>query len=261
MSTSACDARELADTVAESYRDYNRQIRNVRIIEARKYIEKQMQDAEARVKRAEEQVWAFREANRSSRRARSPRCCSRSSPSCAPASRRRGSSGRSWSWPGPARPHRSRQLRGARVPRQLEPGAQSAAGDPGRPLLERNTLALEVTDRHPGCRPWTIACARCGSRCAARSSPRSRSCGIARRSSAARWATSSRSNRDVPTVELALQRLQRDAKTNEDLADAPADEAPGGAHQGVGAHRGGHHRPAGHRAGRARSAATASTPC
>src|SRR6185436_17214560 len=56
-------AREIADTVAESYRDYNRQLRNGRITEARKYVEKQMQDAEGRVKLAEERVWAYREAN------------------------------------------------------------------------------------------------------------------------------------------------------------------------------------------------------
>src|SRR2546428_4117144 len=63
-STNAREAREIANTVAEVYRDYNRQQRNLRVTEARKFIETQLKEAEARVKRAESEVWAFREANR-----------------------------------------------------------------------------------------------------------------------------------------------------------------------------------------------------
>src|SRR5262245_11526946 len=58
------EARDLANTVAEVYRDYNRANRNVRITEARKFIESQLREVEARVRRAEEEVWAFRDANR-----------------------------------------------------------------------------------------------------------------------------------------------------------------------------------------------------
>src|SRR2546425_8490260 len=58
------EARDLANTMADTYRDYNRSIRNRRITEARKFIEAQLREVEGRVKRAEEEVWAFREANR-----------------------------------------------------------------------------------------------------------------------------------------------------------------------------------------------------
>ena len=50
--------------MAEVYRDYNKQNRNSRLTEARKFIEAQLKEVEARVKRAEEEVWAFRDANR-----------------------------------------------------------------------------------------------------------------------------------------------------------------------------------------------------
>ncbi len=46
------EARDLANTVAEAYRDYNRSVRNARITEARKFIEAQLKEVEARVRRA-----------------------------------------------------------------------------------------------------------------------------------------------------------------------------------------------------------------
>src|ERR687891_1392036 len=52
-STSAVETRDLANTVAEVYRDYNRNNRNARVIEARKFIENQLREVEARVRRAE----------------------------------------------------------------------------------------------------------------------------------------------------------------------------------------------------------------
>jgi len=64
VSTNAREARDLANTMAETYRDYSRSVRNARITEARKFIEAQLREVEARVKRAEEEIWAFREANR-----------------------------------------------------------------------------------------------------------------------------------------------------------------------------------------------------
>src|SRR5712691_7304253 len=63
-STNPREARDIANAVAEVYRGYNRQQRNLRVTEARKFIETQLREAEARVKRAESEVWAFREANR-----------------------------------------------------------------------------------------------------------------------------------------------------------------------------------------------------
>src|SRR6267142_1328422 len=63
-STNAVEARDLANTVAEVYRDYNKSNRNSRIVEARKFIENQLKEVDNRVRRAEEEVWAFRDANR-----------------------------------------------------------------------------------------------------------------------------------------------------------------------------------------------------
>src|SRR5437870_6410160 len=63
-STNALEARDLANAVAEVYRDYNKANRNARIIEARKFIESQLKAVEGRVRRAEEEVWAFRDAKR-----------------------------------------------------------------------------------------------------------------------------------------------------------------------------------------------------
>src|SRR5438094_5666104 len=63
-STNSREARDLANTVVEAYRDYNRSVRNGRITEARKFIEAQLKEVEGRVRRAEEEMWAFREANR-----------------------------------------------------------------------------------------------------------------------------------------------------------------------------------------------------
>src|SRR5215510_10469448 len=63
-STNPAEARDLANTVAEAYRDYNKANRNLRITEARKFIETQLKEVEGRVRRAEEEMWAFRDANR-----------------------------------------------------------------------------------------------------------------------------------------------------------------------------------------------------
>src|SRR5262250_2382012 len=63
-SPNAREAKDLANTIAEVYRDYNKTNRNARVTEARKFIEAQLREVEARVKRAEEEVWAFRDANR-----------------------------------------------------------------------------------------------------------------------------------------------------------------------------------------------------
>src|SRR2546426_11365465 len=48
------EAKDLANTVAEVYRDYNKANRNSRVTEARKFIEAQLREVEGRVKRAEE---------------------------------------------------------------------------------------------------------------------------------------------------------------------------------------------------------------
>src|SRR5205807_6803669 len=63
-STSPKEARDLANAVAEVYKEYSSSLRNARIVEARQFIEQQLREVEARVKHTEEEMWAFREANR-----------------------------------------------------------------------------------------------------------------------------------------------------------------------------------------------------
>jgi succinoglycan biosynthesis transport protein ExoP len=217
-STNPNEAREIADTIAESYRDYNRQLRNARIIEARKYIEKQMQDAEARVKRTEEQVWAFREAN------------SIISPGAESGvllslfTQLRGAIEM-------ARQQRTElelaQVRLSRIDPATfgervfvdssNPALQRLQATQVDLLLEYNNLALEVTDRHP--RLQALADRMREVRLEMRREIgaqinllRSREEILTRQ-----MGEILQKNREVPTVELGLQRLQRDAKTSEDL--------------------------------------------
>src|SRR5439155_22522414 len=62
-STNSREARDLTNAVAQVYGDYNRQPRNLRVTEARKFIETQLNDADPRVEPAESEGWALREAN------------------------------------------------------------------------------------------------------------------------------------------------------------------------------------------------------
>jgi polysaccharide biosynthesis transport protein len=56
-------ARDLANAVAEAYRDYNWALRNARMAEAREFIERQVRDAEKRIRLTEAEDLAFRSAN------------------------------------------------------------------------------------------------------------------------------------------------------------------------------------------------------
>jgi uncharacterized protein involved in exopolysaccharide biosynthesis/Mrp family chromosome partitioning ATPase len=212
------EAREIADAVAESYRDYNRQLKNSRITEARKYIEKQMQDAEARVKAAEEQVWAYREKNSIITPG------AESSVLLSLFTQLRGGI------------ETSRQQRTeleaaqARLAR-IDPGSftERVFVDTGNPVLQRlqsaqvdllleyNNLALEVTERHPrlqalGDRMREVRLEMRREIGAQIALLKNREDILVRQ-----MGDVLQKNREVPTVELGLQRLQRDAKTNEDL--------------------------------------------
>jgi len=218
-STNPNEARETADTIAESYRDYNRQIRNARITDARKYIEKQMQEAEARVKRTEEQLWAFREANSIITPG------AESGVMLSIFTQLRGGIEA-------ARQQRTEleqaQARLARmdpasfvervfIDSTTNPVLQRLQSTQIDLLLEHNNLALEVTDRHPRLQALTdrmrevrlemrreigaqIALLR------GREEILNRQMGDVLQK-----------NRDQPNLELGLQRLQRDAKSSEDL--------------------------------------------
>jgi succinoglycan biosynthesis transport protein ExoP len=59
----AAGARNLANVVAEAYRDYNRTLRNSRVREARKFIERQLTEVEERVRQSESENWAARPLN------------------------------------------------------------------------------------------------------------------------------------------------------------------------------------------------------
>src|SRR2546426_1132355 len=217
-STNAREAREIANTVAEVYRDYNRQQRNLRVTEARKFIETQLKEAEARVKRAESEVWAFREANRIiSPGAESTVLLSLFTQVRSDIEK--------------ARQQRTElELVQARLARTdpanaservfidtTNPAVQKLQTMYSELLLERNNLALEVTDRHPRLQALD---------------DRLREVRVEMRREVAAQIAALRTreeilnrqmgdlmqkNREVPTVEMAMQRLLREAKNNDDL--------------------------------------------
>ena len=217
-SPGAHEARELANTVAEAYRDYARATRNARITEARKFIEAQLGEVEARVRRAEEEMWAFREANR----VISPGA--ESTVLLSLFTQVRGDI------------ERTRQQRteleqaldrlGRADPASVaervyvdtaNPAMQRLAATQTELLLERNNLALEVTDQHPRLqavddRLREIRREMRREVAAQVALLRSRE-GILGR----QMGELLQKNREVPGIELTLQRLQRDVKVNDDL--------------------------------------------
>src|SRR2546426_5925598 len=148
-STHPREARDTANAVAQLYKEYAGALRNVRITEARQFIEQQLRDLEARVKRAEEEMWAFREANR----VISPGA--ESTVLLSLFTQVRGDIEK-------ARQQRTElELVQARLARTDPNASERVFIDTTNPamqrlqtmyselLLERNNLALEVTDRHP----------------------------------------------------------------------------------------------------------------
>jgi polysaccharide biosynthesis transport protein len=212
------EARDLANTVAQAYRDYNRSVRNARITEARKFIEAQLREVEGRVKRAEEEVWAFREANRIIAPG------AETSVLLSVFTQLRGDIEKT-------RQHRSElDLAQGRLSRadsaslgervfveSANPALQKLQATQVDLMLERNNLALEVTDRHPRLQALE---------------DRMREVRVEMRREIGAQIALLRSreeilnrqmgellqrNRELPAVELSLQRLQRDAKVNDDL--------------------------------------------
>ncbi|MCL6641037.1 MAG: polysaccharide biosynthesis tyrosine autokinase, partial [Candidatus Rokubacteria bacterium] len=212
------EARDLANTVAEAYRDYNRNVRNARITEARKFIEAQLKEVEARVRRAEEEVWAFREANR----ILAPGA--ESSVLVSLFTQLRGEI------------EKTRQQR-----TELELAQQRLAGTDGASLgervfvdstnpalqrlqatqvellLERNNLALEVTERHP--RLQAIDDRLREVRAEMRREVAAQIALLRSREEILNRQMGEllQKNRELPAIELGLARLQRDAKLNDDL--------------------------------------------
>jgi len=212
------EARDLANTVAEVYRDYNKQNRNSRLTEARKFIEAQLKEVEARVKRAEEEVWAFRDANR----VISPGA--ESTVLLSLFTQVRGDIER-------ARQQRTEleqlQARLARTdPSSMteriyvessNPALQRLQNAQTELTMERTQLALEATDKHP--RLQAIDERLREVRFEMRREIGAQITMLKNREDilARQMADLMQKNREVPAVELGLQRLQRDAKVNDDL--------------------------------------------
>jgi succinoglycan biosynthesis transport protein ExoP len=216
-STNPREARDLANTVAEVYRDYNRQIRNARLTEARKFIEAQLRELEARAKRAEEEIWAFRDANR----VISPGA--ESTVLLSLFTQVRGDM------------ERTRQQRieleqlQARLARTDPASAERVYVESTNPALqrlqaaqseltmERTQLALEVTEKHP--RLQAIDERLREVRFEVRREIGAQIATLRNREDilARQMGELMQKNREVPAVELGLQRLQRDAKVNDDL--------------------------------------------
>ncbi|MBI2153169.1 MAG: SPOR domain-containing protein [Candidatus Rokubacteria bacterium] len=213
-------AKDLANTVAEVYRDVQGRARNARIIEARQFIEQQLKELEGRVKKAEEAMWAFREANRViAPGAESTVLLSLFTQIRGEIEKTRQqrtelelAAGRLRAADGLALREAERVYVDTANPAMVR--LQATLADL---MLERNNLALEVTDSHPRLQAINdrirevrgemlrelqaqIALLR------NREEILNRQIGeLFQR------------NREVPTVELSLQRLQREAKVNDDL--------------------------------------------
>jgi tyrosine-protein kinase Etk/Wzc len=217
-STNPREARDIANTVAEAYRDYNRQQRNLRVTEARKFIETQLKEVEARVKLAESEVWAFREANRII----SPGAESTVLLSLFTQVRSDIEKARQQRTELELVQARLAQTNPAHASERVfidttNPAMQKLQTMYSELLLERNNLALEVTDRHPRLQAYD---------------DRMREIRVEMRREVVAQIAALRTreeilnrqmgdllqkNREVPAVELTMQRLQRDAKNNDDL--------------------------------------------
>ena len=217
-STNALETRDLANTVAEVYRDYNRSNRNARITEARKFIEAQLREVEGRVRKAEEEVWAFRDANR----VISPGAESSMLLSLFTQVR------------GDIEKARQQRIELEQVAGRLErtdpvsvtdrvyidtqnPAVMRLIATQTDLLLERNNLALEVTDKHP--RLQAIDDRLREVRRETRREVAAQVALLRNREEilGRQLGELMQRNREVPAVELSLARLQRDAKVNDDL--------------------------------------------
>src|SRR5919108_1056672 len=217
-STNPREARDLANTVAEVYRDHNKQNRNARLTEARKFIEAQLREVEARVKRAEEEVWAFRDANRIIAPG------AESTVLLSLFTQVRGDI------------ERTRQQRieleamSARLARNgpaksderiyvdaSNPNLAKLAATQSELMLERTNLALEVTERPP--RLQAIDDRLREVRAEMRREIAAQVAALRNREDILNRQMGDllAKNREVPATELSLARLQRDAKVNDDL--------------------------------------------
>ena len=217
-STKPREAQDIANTTAEAYRDSNKSLRNSRVTVARRFIESQLKDVEARSRRTESEIWAFREANRI----------------VAPGAESSVLMSLFTQVRGDIEKARQQRIELEALQQRLA-GLDAAAPtdrifiDTSNPAmqklqtalselqLERNNLSLEVTDRHPRLqaiddRIREIRAEMRREVGAQIAMLRSREEFLNRQIGELQ-----QKNRELPTIELALQRLQREAKTNDDL--------------------------------------------
>jgi polysaccharide biosynthesis transport protein len=217
-STKPREAQDLANTTAESYRDYNKSLRNSRVTEARRFIESQLKDVEARSRRTESEIWAFREANRIVAPG------AESSVLMSVFTQVRGDIEK-------ARQQRielealQQRLAGLDTAAPTDrifietsnPAMQKLQTTLSELQLERNNLSLEVTDRHP--RLQAIDDRIREIRAEMRREVGAQIAMLRNREEFLNRQIGElqQKNRELPTLELSLQRLQREAKTNDDL--------------------------------------------
>ena len=212
------EAKELANTVAGVYRDYNKANRNSRVTEARKFIEAQLREVEGRVKRAEEEVWAFRDANRIIAPG------AESTVLLSLFTQVRGDIERTRQQRIELEGMQARLARNSAAAHDdriyvdsTNPNLAKLASTQSELMLERTNLALEVTDRHP--RLQAIDDRLREVRAEMRREVAAQVAALRTREEILNRQMGDllAKNREVPATELSLQRLQRDAKVNDDL--------------------------------------------
>jgi uncharacterized protein involved in exopolysaccharide biosynthesis/Mrp family chromosome partitioning ATPase len=217
-STNAREAKDLANTVAEVYREHNKANRNARVREARKFIEAQLREVEGRVKRAEEEVWAFRDANHIIAPG------AESTVLLSLFTQVRGDIERTRQQRIELEAMQARLARnGPTKPDERiyvdasNPNLAKLAATQSELMLERTNLALEVTDRHP--RLQAIDDRLREVRAEMRREIAAQVAALRNREDILNRQMGDllAKNREVPATELSLARLQRDAKVNDDL--------------------------------------------
>ena len=217
-SPSPREARDIANAIAETYREHSRRLRNARVTEARKFIETQLNEVDARVKRAEAEVWAFREANRII----SPGA--EATVLLSLVTQVRGDIEK-------VRQQRTElELAQQRLVRvspasaaerifidSTNPTLQRLQTVLAELLLERNNLALEATDRHPRLRALDDRVREIWAEIRRELSAQIAMLRTREEILTRQMGDLLQKNREVPAIELSLQRLQREAKTNDDL--------------------------------------------
>src|SRR5262245_18326418 len=217
-STKPREAQDIANTTAEAYRDSNKSLRNSRVTVARRFIEGQLKDVEARSRRTEAEIWAFREANRIV----APGAESSVLMSVFTQVRGDIEKARQQRIELEALQQRLAGLDAAAPTDRIfietsNPAMQKLQGTLAELQLERNNLSLEVTDRHP--RLQAIDDRIREIRAEMRREIGAQIAMLRNREEFLNRQIGElqQKNRELPTLELSLQRLQREAKTNDDL--------------------------------------------